>query len=330
MFYEGSGLKVTDSITNRQQFEGLGTEVVTIGLHIVDILGRPVEQIPAGQGLALLDEIRMTVAGTCAATAVDLARLGVRVSSFGVVGADSLGSWMVQTMQEEGVDTEGVVSVAGVYTSATMLPIRPNGERPALHVIGANSLVTKELIDWQRVSGAKHLHVGGSLLLEKLDGMPTAEIFAKAKSQGMSTSLDIIGVPGRDYEAVFGAVYENLDYLLVNEDDAKLLSNETNLEKACAWFIERGVKNTVITLGAEGAIYRSATEELRVPAYKVEVVDTTGCGDAFSAGFIAGLIKGMSSIECLELGVASGSSVATGLGSDAGVSSFEELLDFMK
>jgi sugar/nucleoside kinase (ribokinase family) len=321
---------VTDSITNQQQLSDFSTEVITIGLHIVDILGRPVEAIPAGQGLALLDEIRMTVAGTCAATAVDLARLGIRVSSFGVVGADSLGSWMVQTMREEGVDTEGIVSVEGAYTSATMLPIRPNGERPALHVIGANSLVAKELIDWERVTGAKHLHVGGSLLLEKLDGTPTAEVFAKAKSLGMSTSLDIIGATGRDYEAVFGAAYENLDYLLVNEDDAKLLSDKTNLEEACAWFIERGVKNTVITVGAEGAIYRSATEEFKVSAYKIKLVDTTGCGDAFSAGFIAGLIKGLSSEECVQLGVASGSSVATGLGSDAGVSSFEELLDFMK
>ena len=66
-------------------------DVVTTGIHIVDILGRPVSGIPEGQGVALLEEIRMTVAGTGAGTAVDLARLGMDVSTFAVIGDDELG-----------------------------------------------------------------------------------------------------------------------------------------------------------------------------------------------------------------------------------------------
>lgn len=318
-----------DLITNRLQLSNNGPEVLTIGLHIVDILGRPVEAIPEGQGLALLEEIKMTVAGTCAATAVGLSRLGVQVSTFGVVGSDSLGTWLVETMNNEGVDTSGITTSNRAHTSATMLPIRPNGERPALHVIGANALVTQELIDWDAVGSAKHLHVGGSLLLEKLDGEPTAELFAKAKALGMTTSLDVIGATGRDYEAVFGKSYQYLDYLLVNEDDAILISGQANLDAATAWLLERGVKNTVITVGAQGAVLRNREEVIRVPAIKVDVVDTTGCGDAFSAGFIAGLVKGMPARACVELGAAFGSSVATGLGSDAGAKSMEELLEFM-
>lgn len=316
-------------ITNRTQLFHEAPEVLTIGLHIVDILGRPVESIPMGQGLALLDEIKMTVAGTCAATAVGLARLGLKVASFGVVGDDSLGSWLIQTMQEERVNTSGIKVSTGAHTSATMLPIRSNGERPALHVIGANSMVTQDLIDWGSVGHAKHLHVGGSLLLDKLDGKPTADLLSKAKSLGMTTSLDVIGATGRDYEAVFGLCYPHLDYLLVNQDDAMLLSGQNSLDEAMSWLLEKGVGHTVITVGSEGAVFRSKDQDLKVPAFNVKVIDTTGCGDAFSAGFIAGLVKGKSSKESVELGVAFGSSTATGLGSDAGARSTEELEEFI-
>ena len=326
---------MTDSITNAQQSKvsplttSSKPEVVTVGLHIVDILGRPVEAIPAGQGLALLEQITMTVAGTSAATAVDLARLGVDVATFGVVGKDSLGAWLTQRMSEEGVNTNGLTVVDGANTSATMLPIRPNGERPALHVIGANALLGPEHLNWQVIAEAKHLHIGGSLLLAKLDGPPTAEILRRAKSLGLTTSLDLIGFGGLNYEEIFGQAYPHLDYLLVNDDDALLISGQQTLDEAFVWMNARGLKHAAITVGAKGAIFYSADQKLAVPAFKVTVVDTTGCGDAFSAGFIAGLVKGKDMTECLELGVASGSSVATGLGSDAGVKTWAELEHFM-
>jgi len=304
--------------------------VITIGLHIVDILGRPVQEIPAGQGLALLDEIKMTVAGTAAATAMDLARLGTSVATFAVVGKDSLGEWIIQALREEGVDTEGIVVDPSAPTSATILPIRPNGERPALHVIGANARVSSSLIDWAQVGSAKHLHVGGSLLLEKLDGEPTAQLLREAQSRGMTTSLDIIGVPGKDYEAIFGGVWEHLDYLLVNNDDVMLLSGQDSVEKAIDWALGRGVRTCAITIGGDGAIVQSQAQSPTViPAYDITVVDTTGCGDAFSAGFIAAVTRGRTPLEAGEWGVAMGSSVARALGSDVGPRSLGELEEFM-
>jgi sugar/nucleoside kinase (ribokinase family) len=305
-------------------------DVVTIGIHIVDILGRPVTRIPDGQGIAFLDEIRMTVAGTCAATAVDLSRLGVRVSTFGVVGEDELGRWLTQRMSDEGVDVRGIHVTAEAPTSATMLPIRPNGERPALHVIGANALLSPDHLDWDVIATARHLHVGGTSLMAAFDGRPTAEVFARAKELGLTTSLDLIGVPDADAEAIFGPVYEQLDYFLPNEEDAVALSKQADRASAIAWFHDRGVGATVITLGAEGASFASTGAlEVITPSYDVEVVDTTGCGDAFSAGFIAGIVEGADPLEAVELGVAAGACVATGLGSDAGLSDRAALNVFM-
>lgn len=305
-------------------------EVVTIGIHIVDILGRPVTRIPEGQGIAFLEEIRMTVAGTCAATAVDLARLGVKVATVGVVGEDELGTWLTRRMSDEGVDVRGIHVTADAPTSATMLPIRPNGERPALHVIGANALLSQEHLDWDVIAKARHLHVGGTSLMAAFDGEPTAQVFARAHELGLTTSLDLIGVPDADAERIFGPVYEHLDYFLPNEEDAVALSGQSDRASAIAWFHDRGVGATVITLGADGASFAAAGEqETVVPTYVVDVVDTTGCGDAFSAGFIAGIVEGAGPLDAVELGIAAGACVATGLGSDAGLTDRAALEAFM-
>lgn len=305
-------------------------DVAVIGIHIVDILGRPVSAIPEGQGIAFLDEIRMTVAGTAAGTAVDMARLGLSVATFGVVGTDTLGDWLITKMDQEGIDVRGITRSPLAPTSATMLPIRPNGERPALHVIGANALLSPEHLDWQTIERCRHLHIGGTSLMARLDGEPTAEILRHAQALGLSTSLDLIGVPAAQHDAIFGPCYPHLDYFMPNEEDALMLSGQPDRARAIQWFHERGVGATVITLGAEGAsLARRGANEILEPALPVTVVDTTGCGDAFSAGFITGLLEGMSDHEALRLGVAAGSCVATGLGSDAGLSNRAALTAFI-
>lgn len=305
-------------------------DVAIVGIHIVDILGRPVPAVPEGQGIALLEEIRMTVAGTGAGTAVDMARLGLGVATFGVVGDDELGRWLRHKMSSEGIDVQGLATTTDAPTSATMLPIRPNGERPALHVIGANALLAPDHLDLDVVTSARYLHIGGTSLMERLDGAPTAELLRRAQAAGVVTSLDLISVPDRDQEAIFGACYEHLDYFLPNEEDALMISGTTDRAAATRWFHDRGVGATVITLGENGASYAAAGEpEVTVPAYDVPVVDTTGCGDAFSAGFVAGLAEGRDPVAAMELGVAAGSCVATGLGSDAGLTTRAALDDFM-
>ncbi|HEX6933731.1 MAG TPA: PfkB family carbohydrate kinase, partial [Streptosporangiaceae bacterium] len=126
--------------------------VFSVGVHILDILGRPVSDIPLGQRSVLLEEIRATAAGTAAGPSVDLARLGVPVFSCGAVGDDALGDLLLMLLAKEGVDSRFVLRKPGQRTSATILPIRPNGERPALHAPGATQLLepgdlTPEIFD---------------------------------------------------------------------------------------------------------------------------------------------------------------------------------------
>ena len=122
--------------------------VITMGAHILDVLVRPVTDIPPGQETALVEQTRMTVAGTAAGTALTFAKLGAAVSTAGAIGADPAGDLLVSLLDRAGVDTCLVVRKPDVPTSISVLPIRPNGERPSLDLLGANLAYTLDDIDW--------------------------------------------------------------------------------------------------------------------------------------------------------------------------------------
>lgn len=303
--------------------------VLTVGLHIADVLGRYVSEIPAGQGLALLDEIRLTVAGTAAATAVNLAKLGVDVETIGVVGDDALGTYLRSTMQSYGIGCDRLRTSNSSPTSATMLPIRPDGSRPALHVIGANGDLNELDVPDEALAGFSFLHMGGTCLLPGFDGEPTARLLSRAKALGLTTTLDYIptGSPA-DQQALMPAL-QWVDYLLPSEEDALSFAGASTRLEAIDFYLNAGVKTVVITMGGEGvSVSTRDSKDVRLPAYEIDLVDTTGCGDAFSSGFIAGLASKNTVLDSVELGLACGSLVATGLGSDAGIVDLESVTTF--
>ncbi len=173
----------------------LGT-VTVLGAHILDVLGRPVETIPPGQGSVRLQEIRATAAGTAAGTGVDLAKLGARVLAAGALGDDLLGDIVIAAMAGHGVDTAGLVRKKGAQTSATILPIRPNGDRPAFHVPGATRLFTRADVDLERLQDSRALLIGAPDALAGLTGEELADVARTAKSQGALVAVDVLH-PGR-------------------------------------------------------------------------------------------------------------------------------------
>jgi sugar/nucleoside kinase (ribokinase family) len=288
---------------------------VCLGAHVLDVLARPVEEIPEGQGGALVEQIRMAPAGSAGGTAVVLAKLGASVLSAGAIGQDPLGDALVTLLEANGVDASGLIRKAGVQTSASVLPIRPNGDRPALHVIGANASLTDDDIPWKALDDATHVHAGAP---EIAGPELCARALERARSNGAVTSADMLapGEPGiREWVA---PVLPQVDHLLVNEEQACGLVEEEDVAAACAKLREHGPAVVAATLGADGAIVVSDEGEERVPAYDVEVVDTSGCGDAFSAGYLRGLADHRTLAEAASLGCAAATFVAGGLGSDAG------------
>ncbi len=295
--------------------------VVTVGVHIVDVLARPVESIPAGQDTHLLEQIRITAAGAAAGTAVALAKIGVPVASMGAVGDDELGDFLLMIMARRGVDVSGVVRRAGEQTAASILPIRPDGGRPSFHVPGANLGLATADLGADRLTGAQVVHLGGMDVTWGLHDPAFFALLDKAREGGTAVTLDLLSnMP--DLMPGVRAFLPHVDYLLPNEEQALMLSGASTPEGAATALLAEGPKGVIVTLGAAGSLVATAAGLTRVPALDVPVVDTTGCGDAYCAGFAAGLLRGRDVLGAARLGTAVAARVAGGLGSDAGLDGF--------
>ena len=306
--------------------------VTVVGACILDVLGRPVETIPPGQGSVRLTEIRATAAGTAAGPAVDLAKLGASVRVLGALGDDLLGDLVAAAMARHGVDTAGLVRKSEAQTSATILPIRPNGERPALHVPGATRLFSRTDIDLEHLKGSRALLIGAPDALAGMTGDELADIAKRAKSHGALVAVDVLH-PGRpqDLERL-APLLAQADWFLPNADQLLALTGQASLEAAVNDVLRLGTQGVAVTQGADGCLLatQQGRAQERLPALAVEVVDTTGCGDGFTAGMLAGLLLGAAPADAAWLGVACGSLVATGLGSDAGIEDLGQVLGFLE
>ncbi len=286
---------------------------IAMGVHVLDVLVRPVEAIPEGQGGTLVEEIRITAAGSAGGTALTLAKLGARTSSAGAIGADAAGEMLTGLLERGGIDTSHLVRRDDVQTSASVLPIRPSGERPALHVIGANATYGPDDAPWDAIAASTHLHLGGP---EFMGGEAAARILSFARNNGVTTSADILapGEQARDILDWIAPAFSELDYLLPNDEQVLGLSGEDDLETGCRGLVGRGVGCVAATRGAEGAVIVDAEGIDEVPAFEIDVVDTTGCGDAFSAGFLRGLSLGRSRRDAARTGLRDGGARRPGPG----------------
>ena len=305
---------------------GRNERVVCVGVHILDIHGRPIDEIPPGQGGMLVDEIRLSAAGTGAGTAIDLAKLGADVVTFGCVGSDATGDFVVELMRRRGVEPR-VTRTAAATTSATILPIRPNGDRPAFHVTGANAHLTVEGVDRAVVESAAVVLLGGPDRMGDFltDGAPT--VLGWARAAGAVTALDLLdGRPSRRHDAIV-ALLPLVDHFLPNEEQlGDLFDAAGDPLLAAERALAAGVRRVVVSLGPDGCLVVDADGHHHVPGRSVEVIDTTGCGDALTAGYLRGLTLGFDPVRSAELGVLAASLVATGLSSDAGITTLDDTL----
>jgi sugar/nucleoside kinase (ribokinase family) len=287
---------------------------VALGAHVLDVHAKYVEEIPEGQGGALIEEIRVSPAGAAGGTAITMAKLGARTVTVGALGSDDLGDLVVTLLGRLGVETDHLARKDGVQTSATVLPIRPNGDRPALHVIGANASFTREDVPWDVIEQADTLHLGGPEFMHEL----APEILKFCHDHGVRTSADVLADGWPELLDMIAPALEHVDWFLPNDDQARKLTGADDVEAAGRALVERGIGGCAITCGAQGSMIVTGDGVERVPAFQIEVVDTTGCGDAFSAGFMRGLSLDRAPADAARLGSACASLVAQGLGSDAG------------
>lgn len=304
-------------------------DVAVVGLMILDILGRPVERIPEGGNVEFIEEIRLTVAGTAGGPVIDCAKLGLKTMAVGAVGQDEKGDFVLDTYRRYGVDTSAMQRTDAAPTSATLLNVRPNGDRPALHVRGASDHLKVGVEDYDRVCSGRFLHMGGTGLLQMMDGQPTVDLLKAAKDRDTVTTFDLIA-PNAGTLELLKPCLPHVDYFMPSIEEAAFISGMDDEAAIADFFLGLGAKACIFKWGAKGSFFATSTGKTRVPAFKVEVSDTTGCGDAYCAGFVAGLAQGWDAERACRLGTAASGLVATGLGSDAGIVDLASTIAFME
>jgi sugar/nucleoside kinase (ribokinase family) len=255
----------------------------------------------------------------------------VACSVLGKIGRDGFGDFVLHTLEQEGVDTRGLRRADGVQTAATVVLVGPDGERSFLHCLGANATFVAEDVNMELVRSADILVVAGSLLMPKLDGESTAEILRAARECGAVTLLDTAWDASGRWMKSIDICLPFCDYFLPSEAEAAMLSGVTEPEAMAALFVARGARNVIIKLGDRGCLLRTedgVIEHVATPV--VLAVDTTGAGDAFVAGFTAGLVHGWNASRCTHLAVTVGAMCVTATGASNGVRSFAETVQVME
>lgn len=308
----------------------MGYDYTSIGFYTFDCLGRPVTEIPPNGDTYFIEELTMAVSGAAGSAAIVAAKHGLDVLAVGGVGRDDMGDWVLAKLKSFSIDTSLMQLCEDAGTSSSIVTTRPDGQRPALHMKGATGAfeITPSMVD--QVLDADIVHIGGAGLMDKMDGEPSFALLAEAKRRGRTTTLDVFAATADDM-ALVGGLLPNTDYFLPSIEEAQALSGLTGRAEIARYFIDLGVGACVLTMGEEGAYYHhSDGTSFHLPAFDVDVVCTCGCGDAFNAGFATGLHAGLDAEMTVRLAQASSALNATGLGSQAGITSYEHTLEFAR
>ncbi|MEM6712207.1 MAG: sugar kinase, partial [Pseudomonadota bacterium] len=302
----------------------------SLGFHTFDALCRPVTEIPPGAGTYFIEDFTLAVSGAAGSAAIVAAKHGLKVQAIGGVGEDLMGDWVLRRFADFGVDTGLMQRVAEMTTSSSIVTTRPDGQRPALHKRGATAgfYVSDDQLD--QALDTKIFHIGGVGLMDAMDKGRNAELLGEAKKRGITTTLDVFASTPDDLPLV-RPLLEHTDYFMPSEEEAIALSGLTDYEEIASFLLDQGVGAVILTLGADGAIYRDRQgQRIDLPAYQIDVVCTCGCGDCFNAGFATGLHLGALIEDCIRFGQAASAQNAMGLGSQAVVTSLEATRTFME
>jgi sugar/nucleoside kinase (ribokinase family) len=304
--------------------------IVCLGILVADVVARPLWTAPNSGRLVLVDEMALHTGGCALNAATGLARLGLPVEVIGRVGSDPLGDFLLSTMSERGIGTRGVSRDREIGTSATMVMVAPDGERRFVHYIGANARLRPDEVDAALLTGASILHVAGALVLPGLDGRPMAALLQTARSAGVITFLDTVWDDTGRWMNLLGPSLPYTDYFVPSLAEAQALTGLNDPDEVARALLDRGVGTVGLKMGSAGSLVVSGNRErLRLPAFEVPVVDSTGAGDAFAAGFIAGVWLGWSLEQTARLANAVGALCVTGPGASGNVCSLPETLTFI-
>jgi ribokinase len=252
------------------------TKILAMGALLADQIAR-VDRFPGPDDEVFVPKLEILPGGSAANFAAFCARLGMEVGFLGKIGNDSFGDFLVRDLMKEGVDITGILKTDKLPTGTVYIAVGPNGERRMFAHSGAANAIESIEIKIGYLIGFQHLHMAD------LENIGILEYLAKKFNGSIS-----LGCGALIAERGVGArpLISNVDILICSKDEAFKLVSKDDVKDCLTELHSWGPKVVVITLGEEGAMAYGGNREYMEDAIRVNVVDTTGAGDAFSAGFL--------------------------------------------
>jgi sugar/nucleoside kinase (ribokinase family) len=280
-----------------------------------------------GQVEKMVDDAILTIGSSSCIFACAAARLGLRVAFIGKTGGDQFGYFMRDQLASRGVDIHAIVVDPRLKTGLSVILSRGN-DRAILTYAGSIPELSYEDIDLSLFPQARHIHLGGFFMLRQLRAH-IPELFRYAHSSGATTSIDTNYDPEEQWSGNLHEALAEADVFLPNETELKAIAKENEIGVALAK-LAAGGKSVVMKLGAKGGMAMKAGVLVSAPALPVQVVDTTGAGDTFDAGFLYGWLNGWDLAHSLQLACVCGSLSTRASGGTAAQPSLEEALSHLE
>jgi len=295
-----------------------------VGAVCVDLLNGPIPQypVPRVQTQVTARWIRIMPGGGAANMPSAVARMGLAASSFAKVGNDFNGEFIPRELAKLGVDTSGIRVSPSDGTPFTFVAVHADGDRTFIHTPGANLSFNLGDLDLGQALATDLLLYHDLYVMPELDGQPAATLLAEGQRRGVLTFLDEDFGYGPKLEPL-AAMLPYCDYVIPSFDDLLAIFPGSSPEEMAARLLSLGARNAVLKMGRDGCLVARGSDRIRVPALPANVVDTTGAGDCWDAGFIAGLASGEDVFAAARIGNACAAFCIEAVGGSTGVPRYE-------
>jgi sugar/nucleoside kinase (ribokinase family) len=302
-------------------------KVLVTGELNVDLIGTGLQTFPVLGREILAQEMVLTLGSSSAIMACGLTKLGIPVAFISKIGKDDFGQFCLDELKAKKVKTETVIRDAKYRTGMTV-SLNFRDDKAQVTFLGAIPHLQYKDIPQKVLRQNDHLHISSFFLQEELQGS-LPQLFQDAKKMGMTISLDPNSDNKNQWNSGIWKCLDFVDVLMMNETEAINISKAKSTNRALDFFGQK-VPTVVIKLGSKGVIAKSRGQILQLPAYKVRVVDTTGSGESFDAGFLYGQLNGLDFRQSLLVANACGALSTQGVGGTATQPSWDEVQKFLR